>query len=841
METILKQSEVVANSLRKRPLLFMAVAYITGLSLHIVLPRTLFAPSPELLPILILITVLYFLKQRVYTSIPLMILAFAFGLILYDFKDSSLPSHHIAHMLTRERVTLKGVVSSAPEYLSDRTRLYLDAEKIFLEGKEKETTGKVMITLYERVETIRYGDRIVVRDIRLRSPRNFLNKGSFDYESFMRGRGIYATGGVSRGDKITIVERGVRSALFSVVYDFKEAMLRGIDRAVQEPQASMMKATILGERRTLNEEVQEVFTRSGIIHLISVSGLHVGFVAWMFFVMFRMLSSLILFDALPPLPWIIRPSRVAILLSIFPVLLYALLIGDNAPTTRSTIMAVTYLLAALLGRGKDLLNLLSLAALIILFWHPQAILDASFQLSFLLVLIIIWAVSVLPNLKLFQKEESSIMLDLQRKIAAFILVSLSVTVGSFPLIAYHFNQITPLSFFTNLIVIPLSSIAIPLGLIGAGLAPFSEFLSTPLLKGTGVLFEVIYFVAKRVASLSIATFDIPTPSLVTVVSCYLLLFTLLHLKRRWLSRVAVAISFCAVVLSLIWQLIPPSPDGKLRVTFLDVGQGEATFMKFPDGQTMLIDGGGSTFGTLDIGRAVVVPYLYATRIGKIDLMVATHPHPDHIKGLQSVAQLFKVDRFWSSGVSSWNEEYQKLQAILEGKKVRGENVLRGMIWEPGSGVKVSVLHPTDHSLKILSKGEKAENNNSVVIKVTHGEVSFLMTGDLEKEGERDLLQSGLDLQSTILKAAHHGSKTSSTEPFLKKVNPQIAVISLGSENRFGFPDSRVLQRYGDQGVKVYRTDLGGAIEVVSDGKEYKITTYREERKGEGVGATVSTR
>jgi competence protein ComEC len=270
-----------------------------------------------------------------------------------------------------------------------------------------------------------------------------------------------------------------------------------------------------------------------------------------------------------------------------------------------------------------------------------------------------------------------------------------------------------------------------------------------------------------------------------------------------------------------WQIGPIMTD-KLEITMLDVGQGESTLVRFPGGQTWLVDGGGKHGSAFDVGKNVVVPALLRKGIHKVDRLVLTHPHHDHFKGLAAVAEYFGPDVLWTNGFGpieeeqgEWNEFEDRLQAA----GVVSTTVDRSDIQLEIGGVKVDVLYP-DRALP-----EDIElNDTSLVIRLTYNDVSILLTGDLEKRGESMLLSNGDDVSATILKLGHHGSDTSSGVDFIKAVKPKIALISVGQLNEYGMPDEIVLDRLKEAGAQIYRTDLHGAVTVTTNGHEVDVRT-----------------
>jgi competence protein ComEC len=340
----------------------------------------------------------------------------------------------------------------------------------------------------------------------------------------------------------------------------------------------------------------------------------------------------------------------------------------------------------------------------------------------------------------------------------------------------------------------------------------------------------MYAILRLMANMPYASPRLGGVSLPWIVLAYALLLLLPSARTSRLSRCGVMGGSLVMALWLAWPSLFPDGRGELQVTFLDVGHGDASFIRFPRGTTMLIDGGGSSQGDFDVGERVVAPFLWHTRVRRIDYVVATHPHPDHAKGLAYIFKGFHVGQFWDNGAplhSSWYGTLRE-QAGLGG--LYRDVVADGLTGMTIDGVHLEVLHPT---LAFQPRGQsgprtredRGENNRSLVLKLVYGGVSFLFTGDIEQEAEGFLLQTGRDVGATVLKAPHHGSRTSSSEAFVQGVKPRVAVFSVPRDSRFGHPYPAVVERYRLLDALVFRTDEHGAITIRTDGQSVRIEPY----------------
>lgn len=274
----------------------------------------------------------------------------------------------------------------------------------------------------------------------------------------------------------------------------------------------------------------------------------------------------------------------------------------------------------------------------------------------------------------------------------------------------------------------------------------------------------------------------------------------------------------AIVVLLVWVAAFSLPDGKLHVTFLDVGQGDAIFIQTPQGQKILVDGGPSpTILLAALGRRM--PFWDRT----IDLVVLTHPHDDHVSGLIPVLERYQVKAFLDGGQEHPTPIYTRCLKLVQEKSIPYQLARAGMQIQLGKGLQMKVFHPQS---ELLSGTRSDVNNNSIVLRLAYGRISFLLPGDVEEEAEAVLLSGNEDLASTILKSPHHGSDTSLNPRFLEAVNPQLAVIQVGADNKFGHPDPATVAKLEEHGVTVLRTDQNGTVEVVSDGERYWLKTER---------------
>jgi competence protein ComEC len=699
--------------------------------------------------------------------------------------------------------------------------LYVEALRVWQNGIPRPATGKILVTVRSLSDPWQYGDVVRV-PLRLRTPRNFHTPGSFDYESYLARQDIYLSAFL--WDDSAIERTGVDGGRLRLWIERTRRTLGAFfDAHLDTQSAAVLRALIIGDQGRIDTDLREAFSRAGVAHVLSISGLHIGLVAATAYGAWWWLlgrSRYLLLQFTMP--------KLAAVLTIPPVLLYASLAGGSVATWRSVVMVLVYLLAILIDRQDEVYRSLALAALLISLIWPGAVLDISFQLSFLSVL------SILLGMEQFgrwwsswrERRPPNLHPNWERALrwgVTYVIVSGCALIGTAPATAAHFNQIALIGLFANLLIVPLlGSAAVVLGLVAAGLSFLNTNLATLALWGAGFVTRVGTWLIKWIGTWPYAALDVVTPTFLELALLYGLL-ACLFLRfltpnpqpptplKYLLSALLVAL----FVDSAIWTWHRYF-HRDLRITFLDVGQGDAAVVELPGSQVMVIDGGGFASEDFDAGEAILAPFLWSHKIGRVDILVMSHPQLDHYGGLTFLAEHFSAREFWMTGEQAQGERFARLLAALQRAGATSRVLCRDTPAMQFSQVRVQVLHPPCQSAGLDI------NNASLVLRLTHGEIDMLFTGDIEAEGERMVLSTNTALASEILKVPHHGSRTSSTQAFITAVAPQVAIASLGAYNRFAFPAAQVVQRYVEQGSQFLRTDQAGAITVVSDGQEYQV-------------------
>jgi competence protein ComEC len=775
----------------------------------------------------------FFLVQgRKTWFLPLVVFVLIGILSSTKIPDPDRPPGTIQELLHRKNVILTGTVTHSLEQGPTSSRMLLNLAS-FKEGDRwRAVSGNLLLNIRNCQKQWPVGQRLAGR-VRIRPVRNFNNPGAFNYRQHLADRAIWLRGYVRSDMDLVPLDKPERN--WNYFLDFTRTRIRAfIDAWLPPDLAGLYRSLLLGERYALSTDLRELLYNAGIGHLLAISGLHLGLVAGFAFLVCHFVAVRI-----PTVAgrWGARP--VAALAAFFVALGYGLLTGMALPALRATLMLAVFTLALVVQREKDLVNSLLLAAFLILSIYPEALFSASFQLSFIGVASLICILSVLsvPRLLLPQDHKRGKLPRLGRRSYQFICGSLIISLYTTPVVLYHFHRFTTLGIPANLIAVPVVGfLVLPAGLLAVSLLPVSISLAGFLLTLGSLGLNLIVALSSKLGSLTWATFWPGSLRAWQVALAYVLLLLPFAKTRRWWCFSLMAV--CSMVLIGSWMIPHPFRSSKslLRVTFLDVSQGNSAVIELPGDNIILVDGGGFQGNSFDVGRYVLAPYLWHRRITRLDTMVLSHPHPDHYQGLRFVAAHFPVRQFWYSNVSRRDPNIRSLLTTLADKKVvfvsPGELATSQNI----NGVNVEVLHPPpDFSGSARTPTDRELNNLSLVVRLRYKDVSFLFPGDIEKETEDKLARLQHLEPVDVLLVPHHGSRTSSSIPFLQRLKPQIAIFSVGFDNRFHLPAYKIRQRYDALGIRTYRTDRDGAITVITDGHNIEVETFIKQDKARLAG------
>jgi len=673
---------------------------------------------------------------------------------------------------------LAGTVASVPERTEGRVRFLL-----------REPDGRLLqVSAPPPDWPLAWGDRVRL-PARVWQPDGARNPGGRDAALLLGARGIGAQAAGS-----TPPLRTAPPAPLSWLEAGRSRFAEAASRALPPAEAGLLRSIGAGDRSAVDPATTEAFARSGLIHLLSVSGLHLAVVA---LGGYRLLRALLLRSA-----WLsarLDARRAAAALALPLAGLYALATGADVPVVRSALASGLGFAAVLLDRETSALSALSLALLAVLAAEPGAVLDVSLQLSFasvaglaLLTRPLRQAIPWQPGPGRAGRAAEWLLTGLAAGLAAGLATA--------PLVAFHFRRLSLLAPLANLAGVPLGAALTVLGALAALLAALAAPLALPLLWAAWPLAWLLLRVNALFAAPEAAAVGVASPGLLGLAACGVGLWGAVVLRGRWRAA-AIGLALAGLLLPGPLRARSASARGLLEVVFLSVGQGDSTFLRLPDGTAALVDGGGDPAGRQDPGRRDVLPFLRDAGVRRLWLAALSHPHPDHLQGLVSVARELPVERLLTG----------PLPPELELPAARTHLVARAGAELTRAGVRLRALGPPPGA-----EGW-TENDASLVLRVEHGRVAILLLGDVEREGEAALLAGRAPLAAQVVKVAHHGARTSSTPELVAAVRPEVAVISLARRNRYGFPAPEVVARWEAAGARVLRTD-GGAVRLLSNGE-----------------------
>ncbi|MDI9556677.1 MAG: DNA internalization-related competence protein ComEC/Rec2 [Pseudomonadota bacterium] len=742
---------------------------------------------------------------------------------------------HIVHWAGKGSVVLDGVVSENPRVSEDRTSLVLEAVRVDCQGTSKNVGGRLLLSVGENTRDFKYGDYVRTA-VRLKIPRSFANPGGFDYERHLRLQGIRVRGFVDDPRKIVLIREGQGSPWRQSLERFRTVIRERIRSRAPFPEGTLIQAMTLGEQSEIPREIQDRFNRTGTSHIIAISGFNVGIIALIAFFVIRTLLKTSEYLLLR-----FNLQKLSALSAFGPVVFYAFVAGLGMSTVRALLMTLALLMTILMGRARDLPNTLALAAFVILAFSPAALFDISFQLSFAAVAAILLLMpGVTERLTAWKNRPGGRAERLLRKLAAnlalFFAVSAAATLGTLPFIVYYFNRVSNITLVANLLLVPiLGFVVLPLSMLLILLAPVSATLSSALIDITARLTRLCLDLNDWLASLPGSSSILTTPTFPEIGAYFTVLIasalilglpgrtvaggSALRTRRRSACALGLAVLFLAG--DALWVHLGLQNRDRLSVTFLDVGHASCTLVEFPGGRRMLIDGGGFPNDRFDVGRYVVAPFLWNRRIGKIDTIVATHPHPDHVNGLPYILDNFGVEDVWTSGDEALVDWGVPLTEKMKAKGITPRLVTSKSPPVEYDGVQIRILNPGSRSPSGADLDDREINERSVVLHIRWKDASILLPSDIGAPTESLLVRQRAPLASGVLLAPHHGSAYSASTPFLQAVRPSTIVISTGRPVR-----EEVLERFRQTGAAVYRTDVHGAVRITTDGSRYVVSAFK---------------
>jgi competence protein ComEC len=735
--------------------------------------------------------------------------------------DPVFPENHLRAVMARgATLYLEGTLRQEPERLPQRSRWQFSAERIWHATGAEEIAGNILISLRIVRREWRYGDRVRLR-LRPQVPQDSGNPGGFNYATYLARREIYATAFLEHDQDIELVEREAGRAR-GLIEDLRRKIRRFIDRSFAPDSGALLNALVVGDMGGISRETRDAFTAAGVNHVLSISGLHVAMLGLVAFFVVRYGFS---WSNTMLLRW--NLLKVGAFFSFLAVVFYTALAGAMVPTVRSALMIGVYQLAVLLDREEEVFASLTFAALLIALVWPGVIADISFQLSFLAVLFIVWGTRRMhewfPRAKTDElPQERSWIKEKTWRASLHLAVPFLATLGTGPLVAHYFGHLSLAGFIANPVIVPLVGfLVVPLGLAIGFLAVIFPEAAPPLVWVVDGLATLTLSLVELFARLPLANIGVPAPNPVEVTLLYGFIICLFVLRRRWQLGLAIAVGLAVAGVDSVYWWRERHWRNDLRITHLNVGQGDAAVVELPRGRVLLIDAGGAATGDFDTGESIVAPFLRSRKIVKVDYLMVSHARIDHYGGMRALVREFAPSEFWSGAAKGKTQRFEDLE----------EELTRGKILRAWLSADAPCRVFEQVSLCTLYPPADGAEEASVVLRLDYGKSRFLFPGDIDKRDEAILARHGDELQSAVVKVPRHGSATASSNEFISGVQPKLAILSAGARSRAETQREEVTERYRAAGAEVLRTYEDGAVIVESDGKTLRYSGYKSGKKG----------
>jgi competence protein ComEC len=732
------------------------------------------------------------------------LLALCIGTAKYSLDSTVIPQNHISRFLSHgKQAILTGTIAEQPVQHGERVSFILQSISLLDDSLWYEVSGDVLVSFwYRQNDSVRnrgleYGDTVRVSG-EIDRPMRERNPGEFNYRNYLELNNIYAVMRVAGVEDIHCIQKG-RGNFFTsgIILPIRRYINNVVESMIGGVEGAFLKGLLIGDRSGIPSEVQMSFVNAGVVHILAVSGLNVAFVA---------LIVVALGSFLPG-------NRILkTIVIIFILLLYMAVAGSTPSIVRATLMVVVVLIGNVIQRRTDILNALAVSALLIYAYDTRQFFDIGFQLSYAAVISLVLFYSPMERAVVPLWERYALTRPFSPVVKLF-LVSFAAQVGTLPLIVQYFGRVSLISFCANIVVVPAANIALAVGLATVIFSTFSTVLAGIVAAATQLLLYLMLIFITMAAHVSWSVAEIRPTTCWHTFGYFLLLIVLFSMwKGSWKRRGL--IGFLAVANLLAFypdrSLDSFASPSRMTITFLDVGQADATIIEFPNGKVFLVDAGSRT-SVSDAGERVIIPYLKRRGIANLDAFLLTHDHSDHTGGARSVVESIPVGKIYLPQSGNPTPFFTDLREIARTRNIPVEFLSAGMSVGDFDGSRLFVLHP-DQTGTGAGPHEPSLNNTSVVLRLCYGRSSILLMGDAEAGVEEELCRNYGDfLHSSVIKVAHHGSPNASSDQFISMVRPDYAVVSVGKYNKFKHPSADVLTRYRYNKVLVERTDEQGAV------------------------------
>ena len=736
----------------------------------------------------------FFLASNKLSLFFLFLSSLTLGGGLFTYHQNDFQSSPLFRFSGEDYLDFRGKILQTPTKSSRFVNLKVQVKSLSMPHTHQNVQGRLKLTLpctadARRLELLLPGDEIEF-GARLLPHQSMVNFSSPDPYFLLQLQGIHRRAFTKSSILVRVVEQGNQKHFFhlrrlasSLRIRARKVIEENFSTAHQNrlrPAGAILLALLLGEREQVSPEQVRQLQEAGLFHLLAISGAHLAIITYFLFLFFRLFGL---------------PKRVCLALLIPLIVFFVLFIEERPSVLRAATMTILFLSGKLIWKNTDLRNTLGASAFFLLLRNPSSLFNPGFQLTFGATLSII----------IFFSPLRKHLPSLPWRISDLLALTGAAQLGVLPILAHHFHRLTLIGFLLNLPAVPLVGIIMGLGYLTLLLSFLPHFIHQGLVYSLSLITNIFINLAHTSQIIDFLTWRCPSPSGLISLSYYIFLGAIFLCRPKKLRVIAILLFLITLFVMINYPFSSPSPT--LRVTFLDVGQGQSILVEFPGRQKMLIDGGGLIGSQYDIGENVISPFLWHQRIKTIDYLVLTHAHPDHFLGLLSVVQNFKIKNFWTVSYSFPDPLFQKLINLLSSRTKRAR-LFKGKEFRI-NGVELRVLSP---SLAEITDNPRTLNDTSLVLRLTYSPVSLLFPADITKASEAKLVMEEANLAADILQAPHHGSRTSSHEEFLTAVNPIIAVASAGSNSPF-LPHPEVKKKYHQKGIIFLATPQTGAVEI----------------------------
>jgi competence protein ComEC len=804
------------------PLLCLSIGWICGIFLGSIFSLPVWAVSFSLLPLVIIPFLRNQYKKIILAFLTLLLILG--GAVYSCYVSSNVRQDNISRYNDTGIVTIQGMIADEPA-TRDRTATFkLDVRKLTTESEAQDISGKVLVKV-SRYPEHHYGELVQVTG-RLNTPQKY---DDFDYKSYLAVDDIYS---IMTYPAVETIATDGGSKILSSIYSIRNRFALSIDRALPEPQSAIAKGIFLGITGDIPQSIRTEFVNTGTSHILAISGLQLTIIIGLL-----VLVGSLIFG---------RQYNIHIWLALLVVWLYAVFTGLEPPVLRSAIMGSVFLLAEFLGRQRNALPALTLAAAVMLGIQPQLIGDVSFQLSYLSMCGLILVYPQFARLNILKEPEDEGETALRKIVRIFLtgfFVTISALIAIGPRIAYYFGVIPFLSIPATVFILPVFPLIVMTTALVSIIGLFLPFLAM-IIGWLDWLFISYFLLVVRVFdALPLASFDLRITEVWQVWCYYIVLIIILLIAgyferfisimkslfynlssavnrlQKWSSGLPLKwiLAALAIMVILIWTAILTLPDDKLHVSVLNVGQGDAILIQTPQRNNILIDGGPSASKLkLELGKKL--PFWERN----IDMVVITQAQSDHVTGLSDIIRDYKIGRIIQTADTANSADFSQLRNMIADKQIPVSCVYSSQIIKTGD-IEIEVLHPPQVPFKC---GEDNRDCNCLVLRLVYQHVSFLFTADIPEEVEYYLISNHAELKSTVLKVAHHGSDSSSGMQFLNNVGMKTAVISAGYDNPYGHPAPNTLASLARLIDKdnIFLTSYCGTVEYITDGDRLWVRT-----------------